>query len=78
MKGYNTPEIEFNIDRLKEQYNIISFKDESLPDYDFKALYEENIDNIIGMYISKIKSMDIDDDMKNKALYLGIDALMKK
>ena len=48
-----------------------------MPDYDFKALYEDNIDNIIGMYISKINDMDIDEDMKNKALYLGIDALMK-
>ena len=40
-------ELIFDIESLKEQYNIISFKDESLPDYDFKALYEDNIDNII-------------------------------
>lgn len=78
VRGYKTPELIFDIESLKEQYNIISFKDESLPDYDFKALYEDNIDNIIGMYISKINGLDIDDNMKNKALYFGIDALMKR
>jgi DNA repair exonuclease SbcCD nuclease subunit len=78
IKGYKEPELLFDIEGLKEEYNIISFKDESLPDYDFKALYEDNIDNIIGMYISKINGMDIEDSMKRKALYLGIDALMKR
>jgi len=67
----------FDIETLRGLYNIIGFKDESLPDYDFKALYEDNIDNIIGMYISKINDMDIDEEMKNKVLYFGIDALMK-
>ena len=62
---------------LKDSYNIIEIIDESLPDYDFRKLYEDNIDNIIGMYISKINGMDIQDDMKNRALYLGIEALMK-
>ncbi len=77
IKGYKQPELLFDIESLKGPYNIIGFKDESMPDYDFKSLYEDNIDNIIGMYISKINDMDIDEDMKNKALYLGIDALMK-
>lgn len=77
VKGYKQPELLFDIEVIKQYYNIISFKDESLPDYDFKALYEDNIDNIIGMYISKINSMDIDEDTRSKALYFGIDALMK-
>ena len=62
---------------MKDSYNIIERIDESLPDYDFRRLYEDNIDNIIGMYISKINGMDIQEDMKNRALYLGIEALMK-
>lgn len=75
--GYRAVDLQFDCEILKDSYNIIEIIDESLPDYDFRKLYEDNIDNIIGMYISKINGMDIQDDMKNRALYLGIEALMK-
>ncbi len=75
--GYRAVDLQFDCEILKDSYNIIEIIDESLPDYDFRKLYEDNIDNIIGMYISKINGMDIQEDMKNRALYLGIEALMK-
>lgn len=78
IEGFKAADLEYECDNLKEQYNIINIEDTSLPDYNFRILYEDNIDNIIGMYISKINGMDIDEDMKNKALYYGVDALMKR
>lgn len=75
--GYRARDISFDCDILKDEYNIIEIIDETLPDYDFRILYQENIDNIIGMYISKINSMDIQDELKKRALYLGIESLMK-
>lgn len=75
--GYRAVDMQFDCEILKDSYNIIDIIDETLPDYDFRKLYEDNIDNIIGMYISKINGMDIQEDLKNRALYLGIEALMK-
>ena len=75
--GYRARDIKFDCDILKDSYNIIDIVYETLPDYDFRILYQENIDNIIGMYISKINSMDIQEGLKKRALYLGIESLMK-
>lgn len=75
--GYRAQDLTFDCDILKDSYNIIDIVDETLPDYDFRILYQENIDNIIGMYISKINGMDIQEGLKKRALYLGIESLMK-
>jgi hypothetical protein len=50
--------------------------DESVPDYDFEALYKENADNMIGMFIKRIKESDKNDQVVRKALYYGIEALL--
>ena len=40
-------------------------------------LYEENQNNIIGMYIRQISEMDISDELKAKALGYGMKALLE-
>ena len=50
--------------------------DESVPDYDFEALYKENADNMIGMFIKRIKESNKNDQVVRKALYYGIEALL--
>ena len=67
--GYRAQDLTFDCDILKDSYNIIDIVDETLPDYDFRILYQENIDNIIGMYISKINGMDIQEGLKKKGGY---------
>jgi len=78
VEGYKDPDIMFDFDSLRRNYNIISIKDKSLPDIDFDKLYKDNKDNILGMFIEKIKLMKVDEDIKTRSLYLGIEALKKK
>jgi len=78
IEGYKDPDIVFDFSSLKREYNIISIEDSSLPDIDFDKLYKENKDNILGMFIEKIQLMKVDDEIKTRSLYLGIEALKKK
>lgn len=56
--------------------NVLEVTDESVPDYDFDALFRENSDNMIGMFIKKIKESEKQDEVTKKALYYGIEALL--
>lgn len=56
--------------------NIIDVVDETVPDYDFEELYQENKDNIIGFYIKKIWDSSEKDTIAQKALYYGMEALL--
>ncbi|SHO48174.1 metallophosphoesterase family protein [Anaerocolumna xylanovorans] len=57
--------------------NILEVTDNTLPDYDFKALKEENEDNIIGLYIKAIEEGDFPKEFGEKALYYGMEALLE-
>jgi len=57
--------------------NILEVIDNTLPDYDFKALKEENEDNIIGFYIKAIEEGDFSKELGEKALYYGMEALLE-
>jgi len=57
--------------------NILEVIDNTLPDYDFKALKEENEDNIIGFYIKSIEEGDFSKELGEKALYYGMEALLE-
>lgn len=60
---------------IYELGHVIQVENESVPDYDFEALAAENKGNIIGMYIQEISKKDIEDEILEKALYYGIEAL---
>ncbi|NLK04482.1 MAG: DNA repair exonuclease, partial [Clostridiales bacterium] len=66
----------FDKEPLYSLGNIRELVDESVPDYDFDKLYKENSDNILGMFIEKIRESSKDDDVARKALYYGIEALL--
>lgn len=74
--GFKDVDIEINEDALKELGNVIEVLDDTVPDYDFEALRTENQDNIIGLYIDKIHESSTEDDIKTKALYYGLEALL--
>ena len=44
-------------------------------DVDFDALYEDNRDNVIGMYIERIRQSGESESVKQKALLFGMKAL---
>ncbi|NLK74075.1 MAG: exonuclease SbcCD subunit D [Clostridiales bacterium] len=56
--------------------NVLDVIDQSVPDYDFDQLYIENSDNIIGLFIKKIRETENHDIVTRKALYYGIEALL--
>jgi hypothetical protein len=74
--GLKDESIRFDKEALLSLGNILEVEDESVPDYDFDALYRENRDNMIGMYIEKIRERKEQDEVTKKALYYGMEALL--
>lgn len=77
LSGFLSPDIEPDCRLLERLGRVVEIEDNTAPDYDFDFLYEQNKDNIIGKYIERIRSIDEDDGVKKKALYYGIQALLK-
>lgn len=76
VQGFRDENIHFNKEPLYTLGHIIDVIDESVPDYDFEALYRENADNLIGMFIKQIREASNQDELNKKALYYGIEALL--
>lgn len=75
MQGFKPVDFELDDRRLMRLGRVLAVNDVSMPDFDYERLYEENKDNIIGLYIRRISEMDIDDSLKAKALCYGMKAL---
>lgn len=76
LTGYKDVDIRIDEEVIKGLGNIIEVVDDTVPDYDFEVLRDENQDNIIGLYIDKIHESNTEDDIKTKALYYGLEALL--
>lgn len=76
IEGFRDEGIHFDKEVLYPLGNILEVIDESIPDYNFDALYRENSDNMIGMFIKQIRESDMQDEINKKALYYGIEALL--
>jgi DNA repair exonuclease SbcCD nuclease subunit len=76
IEGYKDESMHFDTEALKKLGNTLEVLDESVPDYDFDALYKANSDNIIGMFIQKIRENAKQDEVAKKALYYGMEALL--
>lgn len=76
IKGLRDPDIEFDLDILKEKFNITQILDESEPDYDFGELFAEHSSDMLGFFISELHKQDMGLQEK-KALLYGVDALLK-
>lgn len=75
LEGFKGADFELDAYLLKRAGRILSITDRSVPDFDFERIYEENRDNIIGLYIRHISGMDISDSLKDRVLYYGMKAL---
>lgn len=76
IQGVRDETLHFDKEAVKALGNVLEVEDESVPDYDFDALYQENADNMIGMFIRKIRENARQDEVAKKALYYGIEALL--
>lgn len=77
LQGTRNPEIEFLTESLKALGRIVEIQDNTIPDYDYETLWSENRNNLIGIFIEGIRRSGKSDEIADKALYYGIDALIK-
>lgn len=76
LDGYRDPDFEINIADICQTGNIVSVSDKTVPDFDFVELYEDNHDNILGMFIGRYLDQGQLDELDQKALYYGTKALI--
>lgn len=75
IRGMRDPDIDFDMDFISGQWNIIEVIDESEPQYDFHALFAEHPSDMIGFYIHSLMKEDMS-PVEKKALHYGIHALL--
>ena len=75
LKGYRDMDIVYDLDRLVQAGNVVSVKDETLPWFDFERLYNENSENLIGMFIKKVYQMPMDEHRRERILSYGLQAM---
>ncbi|MBR5268476.1 MAG: exonuclease SbcCD subunit D [Lachnospiraceae bacterium] len=75
IKGMRDPDVEFDLDFLAGQWNIVEILDESEPQYDYHALFAEHPSDMIGFYIRALHKEDMS-PVEKKALHYGIHALL--
>lgn len=77
IEGRKDADIIYDIEPIYDMGNIMEVVDNTVIDYDFDKLYEDNKDNIVGLYIESICNSKEEDIIVQKALYYGMEALLK-
>ena len=75
LTGYRDPDIVYHLERLEMLGNVVSIKDQTLPWFDFDRIYQENRDNLIGMFIEKVNHMPMDEKRREQILSYGLMAM---
>ncbi len=93
LTGKRAADLHINTADLQSWYYITEVQDATLPEYDFDLLSKQNADNLIGMYIEKLRGQTERADgeagsegiasaeereVMEKALYYGLEALLSK
>lgn len=75
IRGMRDPDLDLDFNSLMARYRIAEILDESEPQYDFSALFEEHPSDMIGFYIRTLQKPEMS-HVEKKALYYGINALL--
>ena len=75
LEGILSPETEIEPELIERAGRVLSVENHTSTDFDFDALYEENRDNVIGMYIERIRGSEAGESVKQQALLFGMKAL---
>lgn len=75
IEGFREEGIQYEVESLLRLGNISQVIDNSQPDYDLEEIYEENRNNMLGMYVKKFTEKEELTAMERKALHYGIRAL---
>ena len=77
LTGARNPEESFELDKLKNECRISEIIDETEPEYDFRALFAEHSQDMIGFYIAKIVNDKHEmSAVEKQAMYYGLSALL--
>lgn len=76
LKGFRDPELCFEREWSEIAGNILEIVDETTPAYDFRKIYEENKNNLIGRFIRSFEGCT-QESVEWQALCEGIQALME-
>lgn len=76
LRGMRDPDIQFNLESLSQKMQVIEVIDESEPQYDFSQLFADHPSDMIGFYIRALQKEEMS-AVEKKALYYGIDALLR-
>lgn len=88
LQGKRAADLSIDCRNIYRLGHVTEVRDETLPEYDFDAMYRQNADNLIGMYIQALRGVMENSTMQEdapteveiaqKALYYGIEALISK
>ena len=77
LTGVREPDADLSIGELKQRYRISEVIDETEPGYDYRALFAEHPQDMIGFYISRIVSDKKEmSAVERRAMYYGLNALL--
>lgn len=77
IKGERNPLLDVEFDDLAGMCNLADVVDKTVPAYEFESIYEDNKDNILGMFVDRYIHADHHLTEKNKkALQYGTRALL--
>lgn len=75
--GKRNPLTHLDFGNLRENYRILKFVDATEPEYDYKKLFMEHPQDMIGFFIRNVSSSkEHMSELEKKAMYYGIDALI--
>ena len=73
--GKRDPEMEFSLRRLEQMDRVVEVSDQTEPAWDFRELSRRYRGSLIGEFVDFFEEKDT--DIERKALYYGVEALMK-
>lgn len=73
--GFRDPDMEFQMEELSDCGNVVEAEDLTRPAYDFRRLWENNQNNLLGHYIESLVEYP-EDSIEYQALYEGVQALL--
>lgn len=76
LKGKRDADLSFDLKRLAGEGNILEVADETAPALDFRKLYEENQENLLGKYIGRFSECG-EGSQEYLALCEGVEALLQ-
>lgn len=80
--GTRDSHINIDVKDIKEylinEFYYIDIIDKTTPDYDLDKIYQENSNNIIGLFIKEMEKKGLDEEIVRNALYYGLEVLLSE